>query len=128
MPIIINKSGAINMELYNFIYYKSVLPITEYLNIFKYNYYYLSGLNSIVEKTETRLSQETNEKCKNEEEIIKDDNIDKRLNELENKLGKCINNKNVEDDDLELKEIKPFDMYINDKIKNISSNFFSFLF
>ena len=128
MPIIINKLGSINMELYNFIYYKSVLPDEEYLNMFKYNYYYLSGINKAEETAAEKATHDAAEKCKKEEDIIEDNTLNKKLNELENKLGACIN-KNIDENDLEIKEIKPFnDIDLSDRIKNMSSNFFSFLF
>lgn len=128
MPIVINKLGSINMELYNFIYYKSVLPDEEYLNMFKYNYYYLSGINKAIETAAEKATHDAAEKCKKEEDIIEDNTLNKRLNELENKLGTCIN-KNIDDNDLDIKEIKPFnDIDLSDRIKNMSSNFFSFLF
>ncbi len=50
-PLIINKNGLIDMELYNFIYYKSVIPSKEYLNYFKHIYYYLSGLHNAISST-----------------------------------------------------------------------------
>lgn len=47
-PVIINKNGTINMDLYNFIYYKYVIPINEIDKLTKYNYYYLSGLDNVI--------------------------------------------------------------------------------
>ena len=125
MPLILNKNGLINMELYNFIYYKAILPESEYLKIFAYNNFYLSGLNNVIKTAENNIKQtDNNQKCKTEEEVIENSNLNKRLIELENKLGKCIDNKPYNEDI----EIKPFDLNINEKIKNMSSNFFSFLF
>jgi len=112
-PIIINKNGTINAELYNFIYYKSVLPITEYLNCFKHNYHYLSGLNNVLETK------------KEEEKPIEIDNmLNDKLNELESKLSNYFelnqnNDKNV------IEKIQPFNINTNNKPTN---SFFSFLF
>lgn len=44
-PIIINKNGTINMNLYNFVYYKSLFPFNEYDRLLAYNNYYISGLD-----------------------------------------------------------------------------------
>jgi len=44
-PLIINKNGLINMDLYNFIYYKTFIPIDEINKFTKNTYYYLSGLD-----------------------------------------------------------------------------------
>jgi hypothetical protein len=43
-PIIINKSGSINMHLYNFVYYKSLFNFDDYDYLIRYNNYYISGL------------------------------------------------------------------------------------
>jgi len=45
-PLIINKYGSINMQLYNFIYYKSLFDFTNYEYLIRYNNYYISGLNT----------------------------------------------------------------------------------
>ena len=45
-PLIINKYGSINMNLYNFIYYKSLYDFNNYEYLIRYNNYYISGLNS----------------------------------------------------------------------------------
>jgi hypothetical protein len=37
-----------NIQLYSFIYYKTPLPSGEYLQFFKHNYHYLSGLNKAI--------------------------------------------------------------------------------
>lgn len=47
-PLIINKQGLMNIQLYSFIYYKTPLPSGEYLQFFKHNYHYLSGLNKAI--------------------------------------------------------------------------------
>jgi len=122
-PVIINKEGLINMELFNFIYYKTILPINEYLNIFKHNYHYLSGLHSAISTNPNIIT----EKC--DKEIVSN-TLDIRLNELENKLGKCIQNnkENISNSELQEDDIKPFNIDIIDNIKTKTSNFFSFLF
>jgi hypothetical protein len=45
-PIIINKTGSINMHLYNFVYYKTLFDFQYYDYLTRYNNYYLSGLNN----------------------------------------------------------------------------------
>lgn len=120
-PVIINKDGVINMELFNFIYYKSVLPINEYLNIFKHNYHYLSGIHTLINKKPV-----IDNKCRNETKIIEGEDLTKRLNELENKIGTCILEKNKKVDTT-IKEVKPFEIKLFDNFKDKSS-LFNFLF
>ncbi len=45
-PVIINKTGSINMHLYNFVYYKTLFDFQYYDYLTRYNNYYLSGLNN----------------------------------------------------------------------------------
>ena len=45
-PIIINKYGSINMQLYNFVYYKSLFDFNNYEFLGRFNNYYISGLYS----------------------------------------------------------------------------------
>jgi hypothetical protein len=123
-PVIINKDGKINMELFNFIYYKSVIPINEYLNIFKHNYHYLSGLHTIITTPPKVI---TKNECKKETKIIEGEDLNKRLDELENKLGKCILEK-TQNNDNNMKEVKPFELKIYDNIRETSTNLFNFLF
>lgn len=131
-PVIINKNGRLSLDLYNFIYYKSILPVNEYLNIYTYNYHYLSGLSNVIATSTTAISTikqltETKEdKCKLEAKEVETAKITKRLDELENSIGKCFKpeeKKKKEKDE----EISPLEMKLIDKIGK-TSNFFSFLF
>lgn len=79
-PVIINKGGMINMDLYNFIYYKIALPAKEYDNYYKFTNNHLSGLNSVVKDLE--IKDEVMKKQR--EEFINQNN----LKEIENKINK----------------------------------------
>ncbi len=131
MPLIINKHGNLNMELYNFTYYKSVLPINEYLKFFKHNYHYLSGINKVLNLSSKELNAAKKEASNNAKNCIQETkettsiNINKRIDALEKNLGKCFD-KNT--DIKKKEEIKPFELKIMDNIKDTSSNFFNFLF
>ena len=125
-PFIINKNGVINMEMYNFIYYKSVLPISEYLNCFKHNYHYLSGLHTVMEKKQDNIFDSSS--------LLTD-----KINELELKLQNYFNTDNNNDNtddssnndntkDSTIESILPFDINTITANKNNSSSFFSFLF
>jgi len=131
-PVIINKNGNINMDLYNFTYYKSIIPISEYLIFFKHNYYYLSGINNILKSSSSAIEEANknadsiNNKCienSKENDSIK---INKRIDELEKNLTKCFNN--TTNDNTKVEEIKPFNINVIKDLKETSSNFFSFLF
>jgi len=120
-PIIINKNGTINTELFNFIYYKSVIPTDEYLNFNKYNYYYLSGLQ--------------NNSCDiniiNNETSVKSCDIEKKLNDLEEKINKTLEEKQKSEIDYTkyISDIKPFDTSLDFNITdNIGGNIFTSLF
>jgi len=140
MPVIINKDGLINMDLYNFIYYKTVLPVNEYLNIYAYNYYYLSGVSEVIKKsseviTKTKeAKEETVIKCKEEAKEVATMKITQRLDDLENSIDKYLNKRNYYKNDDRYKkdkadneEIKPFNLELADSLKK-SSSFFNFLF
>ena len=43
-PLIINKYGSINMQLFNFVYYKTLYHFDYFDNFVSYNNYYISGL------------------------------------------------------------------------------------
>jgi hypothetical protein len=85
-PIIINKKGLMNIQLYSFVFYKVLLPSSEYSLFLKHNYYYLSGLNNIINK-----SSEQPLEIPDKIELRND--IDTRLRELENKIDDKINKK-----------------------------------
>lgn len=121
-PVIINKYGSINMELYNFIYYKTIIPIEEYLNCFKHNYHYLSGLHTIIEN---------NRDDGGDTSLIRDKLID-----FEEKLGtyfKLMTDTKLDRNDniatvADMIPIQPFNINSINTNKNTSSSFFSFLF
>lgn len=96
-PVIINKGGSINMDLYNFIYYKYAIPLDEINKLTKYSYYYLSGLNNTsnqcptVQTPQTIQSQIIDNKIKeleqayirNLEEKVKNDNLNANIKQVE---------------------------------------------
>jgi len=106
-----------NINLYSFVYYKSALPSSEYLLFFKHNYYYLSGLNNIIE-----TSQKKNEVPLVEVDMKND--LDIKLRELENKIDNKLNKKIeqqiIQQPELKYQDITPFNI---DKISetNIDS-------
>lgn len=116
-PVIINKNGSINMELYNFIYYKTVLPIDEYLNCFKHNYHYLSGLHTLIEKKQETIT-----------EYDKTALLTDKLNNFEEKLGSYFKRLSETTKDTPIEPIQPFNINSLNTTKNNSSSFFSFLF
>jgi len=131
--VIINKNGNINMDLYNFTYYKSIIPISEYLHFFKHNYHYLSGLNNVISSSSSAIAEAKKDasiianKCLEENKETDSIKINKRLDELEKNLGKCFD-KNKEKPKIKEDEIKPFDINIVEDIKKTSNNIFSFFF
>jgi len=134
-PVIINKKGAINMDLYNMTYYKSIIPINEYLLFFKHNYHYLSGLNKVIERSSNEIAAAKKDattvasKCLEDTKETDSIKINRRIDDLEKNLTKCFN-KNKEEPNKHKKEeeIKPFDIKILEDIQKTSSSFFSFLF
>jgi len=131
MPLIINKHGNINMELYNFTYYKSIIPINEYLKFFKHNYHYLAGINKILNLSSFELKAAKKDASNNAKKCIQEPKettsimINKRIDALEKNLGKCFDKNNEKK---KTEEIKPFDLKLMNNIKETSSNFFNFLF
>lgn len=86
-PLIINKGGTMNFDLYTFVYYKkAILPaIIEQLS--KHSYYYLSGLDYTINNAP---------KCdiKSEKPVISD--LDNKLKEMESNILKKLDNRNNE--------------------------------
>ena len=94
-PVIINKGGSINMDLYNFIYYKYAIPLDEINKLTKYSYYYLSGLNvtnlSQCPTDQTPQTQLIDNKLKeleqayirNLQEKVKNDNLNANIKKIE---------------------------------------------
>ena len=121
-PIIINKGGFINMDLYNFIYYKYPIPVNEINKLTKYSYYYLSGLDFTISNTnKCETSQDQQVKL-----------IDNKIKELEANYIKSLEQKTkqVNNDINNNLNIKPLS-YDNDKYllikKDINHNKKSFL-
>jgi len=133
-PVIINKNGAINMDLYNFTYYKSILPINEYLSFFKHNYHYLSGLNKVIETSSNAIEAAKKDastiatKCLEDPKETDSIRINRRIDDLEKNLTKCFNKNKEDPKKSKGEEIKPFDIKILEDIQKTSSSFFSFLF
>ena len=109
-PLIINKNGTMDIELFNFVYYKSVIPLDEYNNFNKHNYYYLAGLDTNkCENKISNLSVSSNSSY----------DIEKKLNEIEDKINKTLEKKiNYEN---HIPDIKPFEMPFN--LNNINDSF-----
>jgi len=132
--VIINKKGIINMDLYNFNYYKSIIPITEYLKFFKHNYHYLSGINKIISESSSEIKRVTSNSINTAEQCIEKNKetdgirINKRIDQLEKNLTKCFINKDNKKENDNQDDIKPFDIKLLEDIKKTSSSFFSFLF
>ena len=121
-PLILNKNGLMNINLYSFIFYKSPLPTNEYLLYLKHNYYYLSGLNNAISNIQKPPEPPVEIKPRNE--------LDIKLKELENKIDEKINN-NIQQNNLNIsnvdyKTILPFDIKpIKDtEVDNIFSTIF----
>ena len=84
--IIINKGGNLNMDLYLFVYYKSVISFTDVQQLVKYTYSNLSGLETIVNSSS---------KCNISENQV-EKNMDTKLKEMETNIIKTIEKKNTE--------------------------------
>lgn len=110
-PLIINKQGLMNINLYSFVFYKTPLPSSEYLLFFKHNYYYLSGLNKAIKETNIPPPPPIEVEVRND--------LDIKLRELENKidekLNKRIETRTLADANIRYEEITPFDI---ESIKN----------
>ena len=95
-PLIINKGGNLNMDLYLFVYYKSIIPSNEIQQLSRYTYSNLSGLETAINSTP---------KC----DIPSTETIfNTKLKEMEANILKSIENKNLEiklDSSLELKPL-----------------------
>lgn len=70
--IIINKNGNIDANLYNFLYYKYTLLITDIPNIKSYNNYYISGLSAasqLARQKDSQINDLKNQKKEKENQI-----------------------------------------------------------
>lgn len=113
-PVIINKNGSINMDLYNFIYYKIKLPENEILRLSKYNYYYLSGIDFIVNNS--------NNTCKDDQT-----KLETRIKEIEANILKSLSEKQIPNINNEINDNKNSIRYQIvplklDKISNKNNN------
>ncbi len=85
-PVIINKGGNLNMDLYLFVYYKSVISFADVQKLVKFTYSNLSGLETVVNASpKCELPATQTEK-----------NIDNKLKEMESNIIKTIEKKNTE--------------------------------
>lgn len=115
-PIIINKGGNLNMDLYLFVYYKSVISFDDVQKLVKFTYSNLSGLETIVN---------TSAKCDiPEKDII----LDNKLKEMETNIIKSIEKKNTEivnnQSNQTNNDIKPLKLPVN----NEKTGFFDWFF
>jgi len=86
-PIIINKGGNLNMDLYLFVYYKSVISFADVQQLVKFTYSNLSGLETVVNATP---------KCEVPPITQTEKNIDNKLKEMETNIINKIEKKNME--------------------------------
>lgn len=104
-PVIINKGGTINMDLYSFIYYKSSISSDEMFKFSKYGNYYLSGLDFTT--TQCQTTQQISPLA--QQSLL----LENRLKELEDNYLKALQKK-VEDakkiSDVKFLDIKPLDL------------------
>jgi len=116
-PVIINKGGNLNMDLYLFIYYKSIINFNDIQQLIKFTYSNLSGLETIVNNT-TKCEIPINQHEKN---------IDNKLKEMENNIIKSIEKKNTEIKNQNItNDVKPLKLPINKN--NEKTGFFDWFF
>lgn len=84
-PIILNKGGLVNMDLYNFIYYKTFIPVDEINNFTKNTYYYLSGLDFTSSQCQNTIQQSPKEQEANY--------LENKIKELESRYIKSLEQK-----------------------------------
>ncbi len=103
-PVIINKGGNLNLDLYLFVYYKTAISFTDIQQLSRFTYSNLSGLETAISNTP---------KC----DVLTADNIfNEKLKEMEINILKSIEKKNL---DLKIEpsiDIKPL------SIKNIEDD------
>ncbi len=114
-PVIINKGGTINFDLYTFVYYKkAILPaIIEQLS--KHSYYYLSGLDYTISNAP---------KCNIEPQKPVISDLDTKLKEMETNIIKKIDNRSVEIKKEAKADIKPLVLQDNNEKTGIFDWFF----
>lgn len=114
-PVIINKGGTINFDLYTFVYYKkAILPaIIDQLS--KHSYYYLSGLDYTISNTP---------KCNIEPQKPVISDLDTKLKEMESNIIKKIDNKSNEIKKESKVDMKPLVLPDNNEKTGIFDWFF----
>jgi len=108
-PVIINKNGTINMDLYSFIYYKYTLPMEEINKLTKHSYYYLSGLDFKINETS---------KC-TEQPLPEIKTLGDRLKELEINIMNIIDKKSIPEP-AKTMPIKPLSLNTNESEVNLN--------
>jgi len=94
------------MDLYSFIYYKTVVPMDEISKLTKYNYYYLSGLDFTISESN---------KCAVNQPAPEIKTLGDRLKELENNIINIIERKSIPNVAAESPPpIKPLSLNTND--------------
>ena len=108
-PFIINKGGNFNLDLYLFVYYKSVITFAEVQQLSRFTYSNLSGLETAINSTP---------KCDIQPTTIQT-NLDDKFREMENRIVKLIENKNLKIEETPKLDIQPLKLQaINDKEKS----------
>jgi len=118
-PVIINKDGNINMDLYNFIYYRNFIPLNEISKFTQNTYYYLSGLDF-----KNSQCQSNNQKTPLEEQVFLFENKIKELetqyiNSLQQRTNELVNSK-INKNELNIKPLTYNDTYYNKTLKEDS--------
>lgn len=88
-PLVINKKGTIDMELYNFMYYKTFIPEDEINKFTKNTYYYLSGLDYSATQCQSQTPPVSSEAQQTAA-------LEKRLKDLEDNYIKALERKRLE--------------------------------
>ncbi len=113
-PFIINKGGNFNLDLYLFVFYKSVITFTEVQQLSRFTYSNLSGLETVINSTP---------KCDVIPPTTIQTNLDDKFKEMENRIVKLIENKNLKIEEQPKLEIKPLKLQsINENDKVIINN------
>ncbi len=114
LPFIINKGGNFNLDLYLFVFYKSVITFTEVQQLSRFTYSNLSGLETVINSTP---------KCDVIPPTTIQTNLDDKFKEMENRIVKLIENKNLKIEEQPKLEIKPLKLQsINENDKVIINN------
>lgn len=109
-PLILNKQGTLNFHLYSFVFYKIALPSSEYLLFFKHNYYYLSGLNKLIEQN--LKVQENSINQNNDLNLVnsKFQELQNQIYENKQEINKKLEEQSINKENIKYEEIKPFNI------------------